>query len=241
MRPSVSVDAPEYASAHPPEAGAQVRILPGAPRNTEFLASCLSTSRLICPISDANFIARFIARVSWLESFCCAWWPEVRLRSMDRRMRQDATAVASGDGAFITGTVPVACHPGTDLRDITRGDGGPNGAQIQSSGRDRRLAPRIFRLLGRQRRPRTPPTWPRLSSNCTRAGAPARSRQRCPDSDADELPRRSGSRSTLPTSGSAATAAATATPCSSGAVWSARAPRTEAAHLASANVAPGTA
>ena len=46
----------------PAEAGAQVRILPGSPRNSGVFGRRLPASRLICPISGADFIARFIAR-----------------------------------------------------------------------------------------------------------------------------------------------------------------------------------
>jgi hypothetical protein len=46
----------------------QVRILPGAPRIPGHLTAWLAAPRLICPISGVDFIARFIARGSWLES-----------------------------------------------------------------------------------------------------------------------------------------------------------------------------
>jgi hypothetical protein len=53
----------------PPEAGAQVRILPGAPRNSGVFAKAPLYTPLICPISGADFIARFIARRIVFESF----------------------------------------------------------------------------------------------------------------------------------------------------------------------------
>src|SRR6266487_1065560 len=45
----------------PPEAGAQVRILPGAPNKSGPLTRCRHATSLVCPLRGVHFIARFIA------------------------------------------------------------------------------------------------------------------------------------------------------------------------------------
>jgi hypothetical protein len=54
--------APDQASARPPKPGVAGSNPAGGTRNSGYLTSCLSASCLIYPISEANFIARFIAR-----------------------------------------------------------------------------------------------------------------------------------------------------------------------------------
>ena len=69
MSAELGIAAHDYQPSRPPEAGAQVRILPGAPRKSGISGKLPVVVPLICPISDADFIARFIARRIGLESF----------------------------------------------------------------------------------------------------------------------------------------------------------------------------
>jgi hypothetical protein len=113
MSAELGIAAHDYQPSRPPEAGAQVRILPGAPiaggpRNSGVFAKAPLCIRLICLISGADFIARFIAR--WIVArilLMCKVARGAPAVMEDRRLRQTQPPSRAG---MVPCYRPGACY-----------------------------------------------------------------------------------------------------------------------------------
>jgi hypothetical protein len=104
MRPKSGIEAPDEDPDRAPKPGVAGSNPAGGTQNPEPLTRRHYASQSICPINDADFIARFIARRTVARILLvCMVARDAPAVMEHRRMRQDATAVGRGDGALLLG------------------------------------------------------------------------------------------------------------------------------------------